>query len=397
MDGRREADRLHRDGEVARPAQEGEALRRDLLRLLRRRGRRPEPAGRVRLQRRARRLVGVPAHGRRRAAAGRLPGRRDAAPAAAAARPERILVARVRRPRLRRSGRHRLQPHHRARQEGRRGEEARAAGRRREAGSGRVLRPEARPRVDLRVHGPLAVRERPLELAGLHRRRELRRLPRRTARAHAAGGDRHRPQRRDPDLPGDGADRSRPERLQRDVVGRPAADDGRRRRLPRPLARVPGRDVPRRRARGCRGVRERRLRHLPHPRRLISACPSASARSRGSRTSSACRSSSSRAPRDASARSSTRASCSATSGRSPGSTTSRSPATDPFPDRPEHSRAGSDPRRNRAGLHGGDQPAAPLGDRRPDRPRVPAPQPRGEPGVEGGHEAALLRAAGGRD
>ena len=33
--------------------------------------------------------------------------------------------------------------------------------------------------------------------------------------------------------------------------------------------------------------------------------------------------------------------------------------------------AGSDPRRDRACVHGGDQPAAPLGDRRPDRPRVP--------------------------
>ena len=122
---------------------------------------------------------------------------------------ERVLVARVRRPRLRRPGRHRLQPHHRARQEGRRGEEARAAGRRREAGSGRVLRPEARPRVDVRVHGSLAVRERPLGLSGLHRRRELRRLPRRPARADAAGGDRHRPQRRDPDLAGARADCAR--------------------------------------------------------------------------------------------------------------------------------------------------------------------------------------------
>ena len=34
------------------------------------------------------------------------------------------------------------------------------------------------------------------------------------------------------------------------------------------LARLPGRDVPRRRARRRRGVRERRLRDLPHPRRL---------------------------------------------------------------------------------------------------------------------------------
>ena len=52
----------------------------------------------------------------------------------------------------------------------------------------------------MRVHRPLALRERPLGLADLHRRRELRRLPRRPARAHAAGDDRHRPERRDPDL-----------------------------------------------------------------------------------------------------------------------------------------------------------------------------------------------------
>src|SRR5207247_2290023 len=83
-----------------------------------------------------RRVVGLPAHGRRRPTARRLSVRRDTAHAAAAARPERVLVARVRRPRLRRSGRHRLQPHHRARQERRAAGEARgraAAGRGREA------------------------------------------------------------------------------------------------------------------------------------------------------------------------------------------------------------------------------------------------------------------------
>ena len=97
----------------------------------------------------------------------------------------------------------------------------------------------------------LALRERPLGLADLHRRRELRRLPRRAARADAPGGDRHRPQRRDPDLAGARADRARPGRLQRDDVGRPAADDGGRRSLPRQVARLPGRDVPRRRARAA--------------------------------------------------------------------------------------------------------------------------------------------------
>ena len=88
----------------------------------------------------------------------------------------------------------------------------------------------------------LAVRERPLGLTRLHRRRELRRLPRRPARADAAGGDRHRPQRRDPDLAGARADCARLRATtSRDDVGRLAADDGGRRRIPWSLARVPGR------------------------------------------------------------------------------------------------------------------------------------------------------------
>ena len=53
-----------------------------------------------------------------------------------------------------------------------------------------VLRLQARPRVAVRVHGPLALGQRPLGLARLHRRRELRRVSRRAARAHAPGDGR---------------------------------------------------------------------------------------------------------------------------------------------------------------------------------------------------------------
>ena len=72
--------------------------------------------------------------------------------------------------------------------EGREARQGRATGRRREVRPERVLRPEARPRVALRVHGALAFGERPVELARFHRRRELRRLPRRPTRADAPGG-----------------------------------------------------------------------------------------------------------------------------------------------------------------------------------------------------------------
>ena len=150
-------------------------------------GRGRRAAGHVRLQRRAGRLVGVPPPGRCGAAAGGVPGRRDAADDAAAARRERRVLARVHRPRLRRPGRDGLQPGDRARRQGGRDgkgagddkEQARQ-GRRRDRPQG-VLRLPARPRVAVRVHGPLAVEPRPLGLADLHRRRELR-------RATASGG-----------------------------------------------------------------------------------------------------------------------------------------------------------------------------------------------------------------
>ena len=117
---REEGDPVHGDGEVERPAQEGEARGGDLLRLLRRGRRRSRPPCDVRLQRRARSVVGVPAHGRRGSAARRLPVRRHVARDAPAPRRERVVVARVHRPRVRRPRRNRLQPRHRAREEGRR-------------------------------------------------------------------------------------------------------------------------------------------------------------------------------------------------------------------------------------------------------------------------------------
>ena len=161
LDGGGRVDRLHREREVDRPAQEGEAGGGDLLRLLRR-ATGWRPSGDVRLQRRPGRVVGVPAHGRRRAAAGGVPGGRNAAADAASARPERGVVARLHRPRVRRSGGHRLQPRHRGRQQGRRGQQEEAERRRRRREG--VLRLQARSRVAVRVHGPVAFRPRPVGL-----------------------------------------------------------------------------------------------------------------------------------------------------------------------------------------------------------------------------------------
>ena len=197
---RPQGDLVHRQREVDGAPQEGEARGRDLLRGLRRDWRRPRTARHLRVQRRSRRVVRVPAHGSGRPAAGRLPRGRDAADRSRAARRERVVLARVHRPRLRRPRRHGVEPNHRAGEEGRRQGRRRQAGRRSRPEG--VLRLQARPRVDVRVHGPLAVRERPLGLSRLHRGRELRRLSRRPARADAAGDDRDRAQRCDPHLPG---------------------------------------------------------------------------------------------------------------------------------------------------------------------------------------------------
>ena len=201
-----------------RPSQEREAVGGALLGRVRRRQRRPRPSRHLRVQRRPRSIVRVPAHGRRRAAARRLSVGRLAAARAAAPGRQRRVVARVHRPRLRRSRRDRLQPRRREGEggEGRRREEEGRGGR-----SEGVLRLQAEPPVALGVHQPLAVDERPLGLACVHRRRELRRISRRQARPDAAGGSRRRAERRDPDLAGARVRRAEQRRLRRARLGRP--------------------------------------------------------------------------------------------------------------------------------------------------------------------------------
>ena len=90
-----------------------------------------------------------------------------------------------------------------------------------------------------RVHRPLALGPRSLGLARLHRRRELRRLSRRAARAHAPGDGRHRAQRRDPDLARARDLDARVGRLRRPLAGSTSLPTmAARGRAPRPLARV---------------------------------------------------------------------------------------------------------------------------------------------------------------
>ncbi len=265
---RSQGDPVHGDRQVDGAAQEGEARGGDLLRLVRRRRRRRLAAGDVRLQRRAGCVIGLPAHGCSRSAARRLPVRRHAADGAGQARRERVLVARVHRPRVRRSRRNRLQPRHRAREEGRRQGRRRQA--RRRSRSEGVLRLQARSRVALRVHGPLALRERPLGLAGLHRRRELRRLSRRAPRADAPGGRGHRPERRDPHLTRPRDHRPHPDGLRRARLGRPGTDHGSGGVPSRTLASLPQEHVAREGLPRVRGVRDRGLRVVPHSRRVAS-------------------------------------------------------------------------------------------------------------------------------
>ena len=131
-----------------------------------------------------------------------------------------------------------------------------------------------------------------------------------------------------------------------------------------------------------RVVRHRRLHRVPDAR-----CVDARGRARAdpradSPTSSASRSTSSPAPRAASRCARSRASSCATSARCSASTTRRSR-------RPTRSRTGSRspaPTRRSPGIdarvHDGDQPAAALGDRRRDRPRVHAAELRGQQRLE---------------
>ncbi len=225
-------------------------------------GARRRSAGDVRLQRRPGRLVRLSPPRCRRPATGRLSRGRNAPGDAAAARAERVVLARLRRPRLRRSGGHGLQPRDRGREEGRRGEGRQEGGRDRPGG---VLRAEARPRVALRVHGTVAVEQRPLGITGLHRGRELRRLPRRTHGADAAGERRDRAERGDPDLARARDLVAEPQRLRRPRLDRPAADHGGRRRAPRPVARLRAGHAAGRRAGGGGEVRHGRVRQPSSP------------------------------------------------------------------------------------------------------------------------------------
>ena len=138
-----------------------------------------------------------------------------------------------------------------------------------------VLRLQARSRVAVRVHGPVALRPRPLGLSGVHRRRELRRLPRRPARAHVAGDGGDRAQRRGAHLPGARVRVALADRLRRARVGRPPADDGDRRRAPRALARVRGRHAARGRA--LRGRERSPPATTPPSSRAARRCPRSNA------------------------------------------------------------------------------------------------------------------------
>ena len=173
------------------------------------------------------------------------------------------------------------------------------AGRR--ARSQGVLRLQARPRVDVRVHGTLALRTGPLGLARLHRGRELRRLSRRTPRADAPGDGGRRAERRDPHLARARDHAAQPHGLRRARLDRSRADDGGGGVPPRPLPRVPQGHVPGQGASATR--RSSRPATTRRSSRAAPRCPRRSAHgsSRVSPTSSASRKSSWCAPRAASA------------------------------------------------------------------------------------------------
>ena len=144
--------------------------------------------------------------------------------------------------------------------EGKDGEDKEAGEWRRRRHAG-ILRLQARSRVAVRVHGPVALWPRPVGLAGVHCRRELWRIPRRPACAHVAGDGGYRAQRRGADLPGARVRIALADRLRRVGVGRPRADDGDRRCAPRALAGVRGRHTARGGSARGGGVRHRRVRH----------------------------------------------------------------------------------------------------------------------------------------
>ena len=303
-------------------------------------------------------------------AARRLPARRDPADDAAAPRRERVVVARVLRSRVRRPGRHGLQPRHRAGQEGGR-QGRRKAGRERGRSEG-VLRLQARPRVAVRVHEPLALGARPLGLARSS-------SPARATAATASAGSRASYRRR---RASGSTARSSSRRRSRSPasprptttswLARPRSDDGGRRAPSRALARVPQGHVARQGA--CASPRSSRPATTRSSSRGARRCPP---RERDADPLAA-----RRPPRPARGRRRPRR-----GPRRDPHVRARAPARraegarplrhDDHGDRPVPGPrrvlvAGSDALGDQPGVHDGGQPHAPLGDRRRDRPRVHA-------------------------
>ena len=154
---RRRPGRVHRDGRHAhRPQRQGRAVGEHGLRRLREEGLERPPADHVRLQRRPRLLLDVAPHGRARSPPRRDRRRRPHAAAALPGRGQRLQHPRQDRPRDDRPGRH-----------------GPLEGRRRREGQG-LLGLGPRHRFDRALHPAVRQRQRPVELAQVHARRELR-------------------------------------------------------------------------------------------------------------------------------------------------------------------------------------------------------------------------------
>ncbi len=231
---------------------------------------------------------------------------------------------------------------------------------------------EARPRVVVRVHGPLAVGPRPLGLARVHRRRELRRLPGRPVGANAAG---------DAGVGLNGAILISPaleiatlSPTDYDVLGwiDTLPDDGGR-----------CRHTTGARARSRAGAALEQVlgeaetfatgdyTAVPHPRRRDARSGARAHPRAAGRSARVSRSTWSSAPKAGSASAPSLVSSFATSARCSDCTTPRSPSPIRSPTAissqgPTHA-VGPEPR-----LHHGGEPPAPVGDRRRNRPRVHA-------------------------
>ena len=178
--------RLHRDGEVLRPAQEGEAVRRALLRVVRR--------GRRRRRRGPSRSSSTAGRARRRRTSTWARSARSASTSPPTGR-----CRRCRRSSSRTSRRGSRSPTSSSstRSAPASAASSRTSEKKDDKGGGDAKKAEDEyfgPKRDLEslceFMSALALRERPLGLADLHRGRELRRLPRRPAREDAAGGRR---------------------------------------------------------------------------------------------------------------------------------------------------------------------------------------------------------------